>query len=48
MEIFSLSKEQNIAIDMEWIPRSDNEVAEYLSKIVDFDNWGVNVLISGG
>ena len=26
---------------MEWIPRSDNEVADYLSKIVDFDDWGV-------
>jgi len=25
---------------MEWIPRSDNEVADYLSKIVDFDDWG--------
>ena len=41
MEIFSLSKEHDIAIDMEWIPRSDNEVADYLSKIVDFDDWGV-------
>ena len=41
MGIFSLSKEHDIAIDMEWIPRSDNEVADYLSKIVDFDDWGV-------
>ncbi|CAH3182569.1 unnamed protein product, partial [Porites lobata] len=24
-----------------WIPRSDNEVADYLSKFVDFDDWGV-------
>ena len=41
MEIFSFSKEHDIVIDMEWIPRSDNEVADYLSKIVDFDDWGV-------
>ena len=41
MEIFSLSKEHDIVIDMEWIPQSDNEVADYLSKIVDFDDWGV-------
>ena len=41
MEIFSLSKEHDIAIDMEWIPRSHNEVADYSSKIVDFDDWGV-------
>jgi len=26
---------------MEWIRRSDNEVADYLSKIVDFDDRGV-------
>ncbi|CAH3148554.1 unnamed protein product, partial [Porites evermanni] len=38
---FFPSKEHDIAIDMEWIPRSDNEVADYLSKIVDFDDWGV-------
>ena len=41
MGIFSLSKEHDIAVDMEWIPRSDNEVGDYLSKIVDFDDWGV-------
>ena len=27
MEIFSLSNEHDIAIDMEWIPRSDNGFA---------------------
>ena len=41
MGIFSLSKEHDIVVDMEWIPRSDNEVSDYLSKIVDFDDWGV-------
>ena len=30
-----------IAIDIEWIPRSENEVADYLSKIVDFEDWSV-------
>ena len=41
MEIFSLTKEHDVIIDMEWIPRSGNEVADYLSKIVDFDDWRV-------
>jgi len=41
MKIFSLSKEHNVIIDIEWIPRSENEVADYLSKIVDFDDWSV-------
>ena len=27
-----------LALDIEWIPRSANEVADYLSKIVDFDD----------
>ena len=41
MEIFLLSKEYDVSIDIEWIPRSENEVADYLSKIVDFDDWCV-------
>ena len=41
MEIFLLSKEHDVSIDIEWIPRSENEVADYLSKIVDFDDWCV-------
>ena len=41
MEIFSLSREHDVVIDIEWIPRSENEVADYLSKIVDFDDWSV-------
>ena len=39
MEIFLLSKEPDVSIDIEWIPRSANEVADYLSKIIDFDDW---------
>ena len=36
-----LSKEHDVSIDIEWIPHSENKVADYLSKIVDFDNWCV-------
>jgi len=45
MEIFSLSKEHDVRIDIEWIPRSENEVADYLSKIVYFEDWSVKILI---
>ena len=45
MEFFSLSKEHDIAIDMEWILRSDNEVADYLSKIVGHLTTGVLKII---
>ena len=41
MEIFLLSKEHDVSIEIEWIPRSENEGAHYLSKIVDFDDWCV-------
>ena len=41
MEIFLLSKKHDVSIDIEWIPRSANEVADYLSKIVDIDDWCV-------
>ena len=26
-------------MDIEWVPRSLNEKADYLSKIVDYDDW---------
>ena len=41
MEIFLLSKEHDVSIDIEWILHSENEVADYFSKIVDFDDWCV-------
>ena len=41
VDIFHTAKENNIKIEAEWIPRSLNEKADYLSKIIDFDNWTV-------
>ena len=41
MDIFSLSREYEVVIDIEWILRTENEAADYLSKIVDFDDWSV-------
>ena len=41
---FRFSKEHDVILDIEWIPRSENEVADYLSKIVDFDDWYVKDL----
>ena len=32
----------DIAIEMEWLPRSQNERADFLSRIVDLDDWSVN------
>ena len=30
----------NIFIEMEWIPRSTNDQADFLSRIYDSDDWG--------
>ena len=41
VDIFHTAKENNIEVEVEWIPRSLNEKADYLGKIVDFDDWTV-------
>ena len=41
MDVFSLSVQNNISLELEWIPRTSNEKADYLSKIVDYDDWSV-------
>ena len=43
LSIFKLCRENGITIDIEWIPRSLNDKADYISKILDFDDWGVSV-----
>ena len=42
LNIFKLCRNVNIMIFMEWLPRSLNEKADYVSKIVDWDDWGVS------
>lgn len=41
VDIFCCAKENSIALDVEWIPRTLNEKADYLSKIVDYEDWKV-------
>ena len=45
MSIFEACFQYLIKLEMEWIPRSDNEVADYISKIRDFDDWKVHPTI---
>ena len=35
-----------IRIEPEWIPRNQNKIADYLSHLVDYDNWMLNPEIS--
>ena len=41
VDIFYVTRDYNIDLDVEWIPRSLNDKAVYLSKIVDCDDWKV-------
>ena len=40
--IFSISVANHIRIEPEWIPRDENHFADYLSRIVDYDDWCID------
>ena len=42
LSVFKTCLQQGIRLDMEWIPRSLNDKADYISRIQDFDDWSVN------
>lgn len=32
---------KGITIEVQWVPREENSRADYLSKIMDYEYWGV-------
>ena len=32
-------------MEPEWIPRAENEIADYISRIVDYDDWSLNPIV---
>lgn len=42
LDIFNICLRSNVNLDVVWIPRDDNERADYLSRIVDLDDWGIS------
>lgn len=40
--IFSICTKHSISIDIQWIPRMENTKADYISKMVDHEDWGVS------
>ena len=42
LKVFSLATEHQIWLEPEWIPRELNEKADFLSRIVDVDDWYLN------
>jgi hypothetical protein len=41
LSIYYICCHHNISIEMEWIPRSENDRADFLSRIYDTDDWGL-------
>ncbi len=41
LRIFEFCIAHKITLRSEWIPRSQNEQAAYLSRIIDYDDWEV-------
>ena len=42
LKVFSLIVQNQIRLEPEWIPRDLNERADYLSHIIDYDDWQLN------
>ena len=42
LKVFSLALQNQIRMEAEWIPRNLNERADYLSRIIDYDDWQLN------
>ena len=41
LNIFDICNSNNITITPKWIPRDDNQDADAISKIVDYDDWEI-------
>ena len=42
LAIFELCFSHNIKLEMDWVPRSLNEYADTISRIIDYDDWSLN------
>ena len=39
IKIFQFCAEHSIRLEVQWIPRTENEKADYISRLIDFDDW---------
>ena len=42
LNVFALAIQYQIRLEPEWVPRESNEKADFLSRIVDHDDWFLN------
>ena len=41
--IFRMCIQNKISLDVQWVPRTENDKADYLSKIIDHDDWEITI-----
>ena len=44
LSIYNICCSHGISIEMKWIPRSQNDLADFLSRIFYSDDWGLSPL----
>ena len=42
LSVFEVCFQNNIKLEMEWLPRDYNQLADYVSRIRDYDHWMLN------
>lgn len=45
LDVYKFCLINGILLDIEWIPRSQNEKADFISNLNDADDWGVSCQI---
>ena len=45
LNIFTLCMANQIRLEPEWIPRKENEQADFISKIIDYDDWMLDPVV---
>ena len=41
VKIFQFCAEHNNRLEVQWIPRTESEKADYISRLIDFDDWQI-------
>ena len=42
LEIYEISRFNNIDLQVRWIPRDENEIAYFISKMIAVDDWQIS------
>ena len=41
LSIYDLTRHYNIDLEVNWVPRENNQTADYFSKLIDSDDWEI-------